>query len=294
MKHILWITATLALAFAGDRLGGFLLNKITEGSGFRYARLYNGQAEADILLVGNSRGLTFYQPHIEAVTQQSTFNVSYNGMPMNLAEALVQDYLAVYRAPKLAIIDVTICDRQNQSLINGFAAYIPQSPRLDSLIKVGDKTAGNANQISWLYRYNNEVADRTLYYRGGRSDEDWLLDRAISDQMVADCAGQEPYTITLDTAMAVSLHYTVKELQKRGTQVKLVINPYYPGFAAKITNMPAYKAGIEALVGLPVEDYSTAIAGREYFGDYQHLNKAGSIKFLDKLLSDMQTSISAN
>ena len=65
MKKPLWFIALFALVFAGDRLGGRLLQKQVDSSLFRYSRLYRGDAAADILLVGNSRGLTFYQPYIE-------------------------------------------------------------------------------------------------------------------------------------------------------------------------------------------------------------------------------------
>ncbi len=292
MKHLIWIMATAALVFGGDRLGGFVLNKITEGSGFRYSRMYTGHAEADILLIGNSRGLTFYQPHIEQLTGKRTFNLSYNGMPMNLATALTDDYLSQYPAPKLAIIDVTICDRENTALIKGFTAYIPQSPRLDSLIGVTDTDAKNGSKISHLYRYNSEIADRTLYFRGGRSDASELLDRVISEKMVAAADTIAPYTITLEKNMVDALKHTVEVLQARGTEVKLVINPYYPAFANKITNMDAYKTGIETAVGLPVLDYSKAITGSENFGDYQHLNKAGSQKYLDLLFRDLTAQVS--
>ena len=292
MKHFIWIVATIALTFGGDRLGGYALHKITENSGFRYARLYNGQAKADILLIGNSRGLTFYQPHIEAITGKKTFNLSYNGMPMNLAATLADDYLAKYTAPQLAIIDVTICDRENAALINGFTSYISMSPRLDSLIGVTDTATQNAAKLSHLYRYNNEIADRTLYYRGQRSDEDWLLDRVISDNMLAAADTMSPYSITLEKNMVAALKHTVRALHAQGVDVKLVINPYFPAFADKITNMQAYKTGIETAIGLPVLDYSRAVAGAENFGDYQHLNKAGSQKFLDLLFTDLKADIS--
>ena len=89
MKHIYWILGLMALFFIGDRIGGYVLEQIVLKSKFRYSRLYKGQAKADILLVGNSRGLSFYQPYMEEMTGKSTFNVSYSAMPMTLAEVFV-------------------------------------------------------------------------------------------------------------------------------------------------------------------------------------------------------------
>ena len=68
MKKWLWIPITLIVVFVGDRLLGGMLASITEGSEFRYSRLYSGRAEADIVLLGNSRGLSFYQPFLEQRT----------------------------------------------------------------------------------------------------------------------------------------------------------------------------------------------------------------------------------
>jgi len=85
--------------------------------------MYQGKAAADILLVGNSRGLIFYQPYIEEITGKSTFNVSYNGMPIDLGQTLVEDYFANYKAPETMILDVTMCDRENTKLISGFNLY---------------------------------------------------------------------------------------------------------------------------------------------------------------------------
>ena len=68
MKHLLWFSGFLTLLLAGDRLGGLLLQRQVDASLFRYSRLYRGEAGADLLFVGNSRGLTFYQPFIEEKT----------------------------------------------------------------------------------------------------------------------------------------------------------------------------------------------------------------------------------
>ena len=75
-KQITWIIAFLSLALLGDRMGGFFLHKTTENSQFRYSRLYYANQDADILFVGNSRGLTFYQPEVEKLSALKTMNIS--------------------------------------------------------------------------------------------------------------------------------------------------------------------------------------------------------------------------
>src|SRR5690606_27714487 len=106
MRNIgLYIFLFLLILFTGDRLLSILIDKfIVSKSEFRYSKLYRGKAKADILIIGNSRGLSFYQPSIEEETGLSVFNLSYNGLPTNLALVLFKDYLKVNGAPKLVII----------------------------------------------------------------------------------------------------------------------------------------------------------------------------------------------
>ena len=283
MKHFAWIAAFLLLTFLGDRLGGWVCGELLAGSEFRYSRMYRGGADAELLLVGNSRGLMFYQPYIEEKTQANTMNLSYNGLPMNLARVLVEDYLANNAAPRKMILDVTMCDRANQQMVNQFKQYLPYSDSLGALIRRTDERTYWGAQASHLFRYNSELFMRALYYRG-RSDEDWLLDRVISEQVLASVGNTPDYTI--EPMFLADLKATVERVQSRGIEVELVINPYLPAFAQRITNLPEFKAQIEALTGLRVKDYSQAVTQIEGFGDYQHLNKSGSRVYIDRLLRD--------
>ena len=73
MKKTGWYVAFLIVLLAGDRTAGYLLQQQVAQSQFRYSRMYHGTAGADILLLGNSRGLTFYQPYIEEKTGLKIF-----------------------------------------------------------------------------------------------------------------------------------------------------------------------------------------------------------------------------
>ncbi len=332
MKKIYWILALIVLFFVGDRIGGFILGKMVEHSQFRYSRMYTGNAEADILLVGNSRGLIFYQPHISESTGKSNFNLSYNGMSMDLASVLVADYYERYQAPKTLLIDVTMCDRENDQLSIGFNCYSPYSPRLGSFLLTKAPSSAYAGKLTHLYRYNSEVFQRALSYIN-RSDENWLTDRIINDHMVANVAAEEglnftfvdkedkkkkekktyggPYVLkwlknnvglnlTLsdkdedkkgdknfdEEYILQCLKNTVALAQAKGTEVHLVINPYYPEFAKKSRGYADWKKRITKATGLKVNDYSMALSERDAFGDYQHLNKKGSIEYLDILKKD--------
>lgn len=282
MKKILWFVLFFAVVVAGDRLAGALLQGQVDGSQFRYSRLYRGAAAADILLVGNSRGLAFYQPYIEEKTGHTSFNLSYNGMPMDLAKVLVQDYLDRYPAPQVMVVDITTCDRINDELLNGFLAYTAHSPRLDTLIRAKQLTTWRGGQVSALFRFNNEVFQRALYYHN-RSDEDWLLDRVINPQLAANVASNS-YELEVQDYLVRELREMVASAQAKGVPVRLVIGPYFPQFQVK--NLDQLKTAVEQATGLPVSDYRHALADPSDFGDFMHPNKKGAMAFIDLMRAD--------
>ena len=286
MKKFIWIIALLAIAFPGDRLGGWLLGNIVEDSQFRYSRLYCGDADCDLLFAGNSRGLIFYQPYIEEKTGVSTFNLSYNGMPVNLAATLLKDYLDRHKPPKVLVLDITLLDKRMDSrLVTGFNCYTPYSERLSDLMRDSFPNDFYGGKVTHLYRYNSEVFQRAFYYLK-KSDEDWLLDRVISPTLQKDVEKQGVFDYDYTPEMLESLADVVNYAKEKGVRVELVVNPYFPPFAEKIGNLAALKSEIEKQTGLPVHDYSNSISGVDGFGDYQHLNKNGAKQYLDKLIED--------
>ena len=287
MRKVLWIPAVMLLWFAGDRLFASFFQRITANSEFRYSRLYSGRGEADIVLLGNSRGLNFYQPFIEAQTGKSTLNLSYNAMPVDIGAALLLDYLDLYGAPERLIVDITFLDRDNDDLIRDFRLYAPFSERLNTLLKERDERIWAGTQFAHLSRYGGEVAQRMLYYRS-RSDEDWLLDRQISRQMVSNAASLQPYHTEFNNRRIDLLASVAEAYKSAGAEVHFVINPYYPPFQQTMTNLDSLSAAVQSRTGIPVLDYYASVAGDQHFGDYQHLNKKGAELYLAELLKALE------
>jgi hypothetical protein len=284
MKHVLWYILFFVVVVAGDRLAGFVLEKQVAGSAFRYSRMYGGVAGADILLLGNSRGLTFFQPYIEEKSGLKTFNMSYNGLPMDVAKVLVQDYLERYPAPKRLVIDITTCDRTNDELMAGFLTYSGYSFRLDTLIRSKLKKVWRGGKVSALFRYNNEIFQRALSHRN-RTDADWLLDRVISPQLAAE-VDRHSYPLDVHPYLVSQLRETCAAARARGVDVRLVISPYFPNFAQKVSHLQDLKTAVEAATGLPVTDYSRALSDPADFGDFMHPNKKGSEAYIDLMRID--------
>lgn len=282
MKHAPWFAAFFLLLFAGDRIAGHLLQQLVEQSQFRYSRLYSGDAAARILLVGNSRGLNFFQPCIEEITGKKTFNLSYNGMPMDLAKVLVEDYLDLYPAPEKMVVDITNCDRLNDELMAGFLTYSAKSFRLDTLIHNKLPKIWWGGNISALFRYNNEIFQRALYHRN-KTDENWLRDHVISAKLAAE-AGDKPYPLEIHPYLVRQLKETVITARAKGVGVELVIGPYFPGY--RVNNLDALKDAVEQATGLPVRDYRQALDDPTCFSDFRHLNINGSKAFIERMKSE--------
>ncbi len=283
MKKWWWIGILVFVIFIGDRLAGWGLGQLVMSSEFRYSRMYRGEAGADLLLIGNSRGLIFYQPYLEKQLPYSTFNMSYNGLPADLMDVLLKDYLDLYSKPKLVLIDVTLCDRFNDELINGFATYAGQSDRLKTLIRTKNSVAANALEISWLYRYNSEVFQRALFYLN-KSDEDWLLDRTITEEIKRKLSPDYEFIIKYPEEMPAQLGETIAFLRKQNIPFQLIVNPYYPPFLNHVTNLDIFIRDIEQSCQAEVLNLAKAISEEDYFGDFQHLNKKGSKVYLEKLI----------
>ncbi len=287
MKKAYWIFAVFAVAFLGDRIGGFVLSKITKESQFRYSRLYGSSEGADVLFVGNSRGLSFYQPYCEEKTGLTTANLSYNGMPIDLAVPLVMDYLDRHQPPKVLVMDISLLDsvRMDNKLVFQFNHYSPNSERLSHLLKADFPNDYYAGRLSHLYRHNSEVFQRTFFY-WKKSDKDWLLDRVISASMVDDVDTQKALRFHYSPKMLEKLDEMVKYAQQKGTRVELLVNPYFPAFVTKIENMDSLKIDVSKATGISVRDFSNAVQETEAFGDYQHVNKVGAMRYIDRLIAE--------
>jgi hypothetical protein len=180
------------------------------------------------------------------------------------------------------LIDITICDRENDELLAGFLNFSHRSIHFDTLLRQKLPKVWWGGQVSWLFRHNNEIFQRALYHQN-RSDRDWLLDRIIPREL-ADAVTQHSYDLDVHPYLVQKLAETVAYARQSGWHVDLVIGPYFPGFEVK--NLDALKSCIETATGLPVHDYRNALNDPADFGDFMHPNRQGSRKFLDLLKKD--------
>ncbi|MFK7770880.1 MAG: hypothetical protein AB8F94_02030 [Saprospiraceae bacterium] len=252
--------------------------------------MYRGDADCDILFMGNSRGLGFYQPYIEEVTGKKTFNLSYNALPMNLGRVLLQDYLKYNKKPDLLVVDVTMMNRVDTTLISGFNVYTPYSDSLGALVKEHSKNIFYGGKLSHLFLHNSEIFQRAMFYYSN-SDKDWIIDRVINENMVNAVDEQRPfYAGPFDYStvemMFKELKKTVEIAKENNIKIKLVVNPFFPPFVKKIVNFEHLQKRVVMATGQSFYNYADAVQDPNGFGDYQHVNINGAKIFIDKMKAD--------
>jgi hypothetical protein len=279
-RAVIWILALVTVVIGGDHLLAFGLEKILVRSQFRFSRLYRGGNNADILILGDSRGVhSFYAPAIEELTGRQAFNLSYSGMSVRIVEAILLDYLERNRAPRMVIIEVT-CVHAPGTLTSELRTYASLSPRLGALYAEQHPVAARAARVFRLFPLNSEFFLEALHYMR-RTDQDWIFHDVMPETLRAqrrDGVETNPLPENVDALARI-----VRLLRQRGIEPRLVIAPYG---GEVVADMPALANLLSGRVGVPVGNYSGAIANLDDFADRVHLNERGSREFLAMMKRD--------
>lgn len=277
-KAFVWIATFMLVVLAGDRLMSWTLGRVLVRSQFRYSQLYRGGTNADILIMGDSRGVnSFYAPAIEELTGKKAFNLSYNSMSPVVAEALILDYLDRNRPPKMVIFEPT-CAMVDGGVLTELRPFATISPRLMALYERKHPDAARMEKIFHLLLLNTGFFVDALHYMR-HSDQDWIMRGSLPENSRREGKRLIPYL----PGNREALQRIVAALRKRGVEVRFVIAPYY---ATGIEKLP------ELMAGLPLDDhvraatYDTAISDPTLFADHVHLNERGSRVFLEMLKHD--------
>ena len=279
-RAVIWLVALAAVIIAGDHLLAAVLRKVLLRSQFRYSRLYRGGNRAEILILGDSRGVhSFYAPAIEELTGLRAFNLSYNSLSPRIAEAVLLDYLDHNPPPRMVVLEPT-CAIVTGALTAELRTYAGSSPRLAALYAESHPAAAAASRAFWLYPLNSEFFLEALHYMR-RTDQDWIHHDVIPHALRAPGGTWRlaPYPGQVDALARI-----VRLLQRRGIEVRLVIAPYAP--IKPPSNAAEFAGLIERRTAAPVWNYVGAIADLDAFADAVHMNERGSRAFLRILARD--------
>jgi hypothetical protein len=280
-RAVIWFLALVAVVVGGDHLLAWGLEKILVRSQFRYSRLYRGGNDADVLVLGDSRGVhSFYAPAIEELTGLRALNLSYNSMSPRIAEAILLDYLERNHAPRMVVIEVT-CVQVPGTLTSELRMYGSLSPRLGALYAEQHPVAARAGRVFRLFPLNSEFFLEALHYMR-RSDQDWIRREVMPASLRAQRGGGWNIDPRLENVDALAR--IVRVLRQRGIEPRLVIAPY--GGERVPVNTPALAELLSRRIGVPVWNYAGAITDLDDFADHVHLNERGSRAFLSLLKRD--------
>jgi hypothetical protein len=289
-KTLLWTLALLIVILTGDRLFSAVLDEVLRRSQFRFSEIQRAGINANILVLGDSRGVTSINiPAVEAITGRRTFSLCYNGMATKIGEALLADYLDHNQPPRLMIIEVTSLV-EPMKLSSELRTYSNLSPRLAMLYAEEHPVAARAGRVFSLLRFNSELYLRALYYLR-RSDQAWSNWATIPPAEVDAARNARPWRLDATAENLDSLERILRLLRSRNVEVRLLVGPYLPTYMTRSTNAGVFIATVERRTrrvdpSLHVWNYSTAIGDPRLFADVLHLNDLGTEAFVRMLQRD--------
>lgn len=286
-KHrpFLYLALVALIFFAGDRAGAWLLDRAVAASDFRFARMYRGGLDNDVLVIGDSRAVhSIYAPELSAKLCRSVFNAGFNGMSGEIAKAVVEDYLDHNKPPKAVLIEVSDA-ADDTDLIKEMRLFGRSPGHLHDLVRRLDPWERVWSAISHLYAFDNELTLRSLYYlRHG--DQDWIMyDRPMTPDVIAAIPRDRYAQWHIRPESREALRQLAEELEARHIAPVLYIAPFHPAFHKLV---PQYEAWVhdfqrELGPGLPIIDLSSRFSDNDYFSDIVHTNLRGSRVVMDVL-----------
>lgn len=289
-KTLIWTVALLLAVLAGDRLLSVVLDQVVQRSHFRFSEIQRPGIDADIVIVGDSRGVSSINvPVVEKIAGRRTYSLCYNGMATKIGEALLADYLDHNRPPRLLVVEVTSLV-EPMKLSPELKTYAKLSPRLGALYAEEHPVAARAGRVFHLLRFNGELYLRALYYLR-RSDQDWSNWSTISQADVQGARAAPEWRLDPTPENLDSLERIVRLARSRHIEVRLLVGPYLPEYLQRAVNAGPFIAAVEERVhrvdpSLHVWNYAGAVGEPRLFADVLHLNNRGTDAFMRMLQHD--------
>lgn len=265
----------------------FIFSSIILRSGIRYSKMYSGMIDTDVLVIGNSRGVnSMYTPYLKDKYQINAFNLSYNGLSIDMYEPLLEDFLLNNPSPKSVFLEVSMLSRSFNNL-KDLKLYMGVSRNLENLLKKELPDIYYASKFIPLFRYNSEFFLRNLYYLGN-NDQFWINRYSITEEYYrrynpGDTSCQLPPLQSLEPIFSV-----LDLLKDNGIEPIVYISPYLPKKAEEreLYNSFIIETIREKYPEVKIYDYSAVIDEYTSFADAIHLNESGACQLLDIMVAD--------
>lgn len=268
----------IALLFAADRSASVILGKLMMHSNLRVSKLYGGRVDADVVLIGNSRGVHLAATDDWAKTLcRSVFNLSLNGLDVATQDALLRDLLDHNPPPEVAVIEISNLFADN-STAGELKPFIGVSARLRALVKAESDTIFSWLDISHLYRFNTEYLLRGLVFLVRSSDQLPEPMATITPAIIETFLDRDQH-FDVNAQSVRILASTLELLKARGVKPVLLLAPYHPATFRNRDWLPEALAQVRAGLpaDVPINDWSQALAddADADFSDPLHMSPAG-------------------
>jgi hypothetical protein len=264
-----------AAFFLIDRLAGLGLGRVVESSQHRFARVYRGDREPSIVVLGHSRGVQLVSPEaVREATGIPVFNLSANGMSTEIAEALLLDHADNGGKPAGIILEVTsVCS--NNSLIRDLKIFSGRSKRIETILARDEPVLLGTTRLFHSFRYNGDLMPRILFHCFG-SDQGLTNFHVATPGFLAETPiSADDWKIQEGNPEAVAR--ILDWAKQRGIPVRLVVGPFWPAAERDATVSERIIAALGGVTGEKVWDYSEALADHRFFADHVHLNGDGTL-----------------
>ncbi|UCF80267.1 MAG: hypothetical protein JSV08_07070 [Acidobacteriota bacterium] len=277
------------VVFAGDFVLGQFADFLLLKSRNRFSRLYAGRAEAEILVVGDSRAVNaFYAPEVSLRTGRPCFNLAYNGVSAEVAESLLRDYFERHPPPRLVISEATAL-MSCHSVAAKLNAFRKISPRVSSLADRHFPSMGLLSKTLRLSSFNSEFFIRSLAYLR-RDDQTWINPKKLTPRKLEAIRRSRSQKARTLPENLEAMERTVQFCKREGIALAVVMTPMHPEMREKRTGLADWIRETEDICargGVPFFDYSRALDGSDSgFADGIHVNPEGSRALLERMMDD--------
>lgn len=276
---------------------------------FYYAEwndLFDGNVNADLIILGTSRAWVQFSPRIlDSVLGIETYNMGMDGAPFDVQYERLKLYLRHNKKPKYIIQEVgfntTFAVSLGLPLYQQFLPYLHDSA-VWRMVKKAYPAMGVANRYFPGYKYNNQIplikegiwsylgkSRPPLKYKGYQG-QTRVWDSSFSMMVKKNPNGLKCSTDT--NAVNLFKHY-LTYCNANNIKVIMVYAPFYYEMNRYINNHEDIIRLINDLsqtYGAPLLDYTNCSidSNKSYFYNSQHLNKEGSEVFSNMLAEDLK------
>lgn len=254
----LFILTVILITF--DRSASFLIDELLKFSNFRFVNI--GKENPDYFVIGNSRGVnSVNESQFDSDFCLDVLNVSYNGLNPNEIKYLIKKI----NTTKPILIEISPFLRDKRSSYKS-----PKSNNLSDELKrfsVFKNLRTKKFDVLNLYRFNNELFLRSLYYLF-TSDKSWgnnkVLDPVKKNILINNLNPVEIDIYFLDDF--------VKFLNEHNVNYLFYYAPIHPEMKKSILNWDLVNLEVQELLKNKYLDLSDLINQDSSFADFVHTN----------------------